>query len=147
MIHDRISTAGQADPALPARIPISLVDDDVDLRRALQLLLRAANYDVRAYARAGAMLADARSHSIACLVADLTMPDMDGFTLLRRLRLAGWSGPAILITASLEAGLPERAAGAGFQTVLRKPLADRIMLAAVSSAVRLNPAVQPGVAR
>lgn len=147
MIHDRLSIAAQADPALPARIPISLVDDDVDLRRALQLLLRAADYDVRAYASAGAMLADARSHAIACLVTDLTMADMDGVTLLRRLRLAGWGGPAILITASRDAGLSERAAAAGFHTVLSKPLADRIVLETVRSVVSPNLAVQPGVAR
>lgn len=117
------------------RVPISLVDDDILLRRSLQLLLRSSDYDVRAYATPEALLADAGTRSSACLITDLGMPKMDGITLLGRLRSGGWHGPAILITSSTAADLAGRAADAGFHSVLVKPLVDHIILDTIRRAV------------
>jgi FixJ family two-component response regulator len=129
------------------RIPISLVDDDMVLRRRLQLLLRASDYEVRAYSTAEALLADPASQASACLVSDLHMSEMDGFTLLRRLRADGWPGPAILITSSRDPDLYAQAASEGFHAVLVKPLADRAVIEAVSSAVRLAQNSEPQTVR
>lgn len=129
------------------RIPISLVDDDMILRRRLQLLLRASDYEVRAYSAAEALLADPGSRASACLISDLHMHEMDGFTLLRRLRAGKWPGPAILITSSRDAHLHALAASEGFHAVLVKPLADRAVIKAVSSAVRLERNAAPQAVR
>lgn len=124
-----------ASPQPNDRISISLVDDDMVLRRRLQLLLRASDYDVRAYSAAETLLADPGSRTSDCLISDLHMPQTDAFALLRCLRSGGWLGPAILITSSQDAGLPARAADQGFHTVLIKPLTDRAVLDAVRGAV------------
>lgn len=129
------------------RISIALVDDDMVLRRRLQLLLRASDYDVRAYSTAETLLADPGSRASACLISDLHMPGMDGFTLLRRLRSGGWLGPAILITSSDDANLPAKATREGFHAVLLKPLADRIVLDAVRGAVGLAQPILPEAAQ
>lgn len=128
------------------RIPISLVDDDTALRRRLQLLLRASNYDVRAYSTPETLLADPGSRTSACLMSDLYMPGMDGFALLRNLRTGGWSGPAILITSSKDANVPAKASAEGFHAVLFKPLADRLVLEAVRSAVGVAQSIEPEAA-
>ncbi|MCY7280553.1 MAG: response regulator [Sphingomonas bacterium] len=125
-------------PPSPTRISISLVDDDAALRRRLQLLLCGSDYDVRAYANAEALLADPRSQTVACLVSDMHMPGVDGFTLLHRLRAGGWMGPAILITSSREEALAVRALSEGFRSVVFKPIAERIILEAVRKAVSLT---------
>lgn len=127
--------SAQAALQVAERIPIALVDDDPALRRKLQLLLRASNYDVRAYSTPETLLADPGSRASACLISDLNMPGMDGFTLLRTLRAGRWSGPAILITSSQDSDLPARAASEGFHACLIKPLADRLVLEAVRSAM------------
>jgi FixJ family two-component response regulator len=127
--------SAQAAPQVAERIPIALVDDDPALRRELQLLLRASNYDVRAYSTAETLLADPGSRASACLISDQNMPGMDGFTLLRTLRAGGWSGPAILITSSQDADFPAKATSEGFHATLIKPLADRLVLEAVRSAM------------
>lgn len=142
-----ISNWTEADPSPQTRIPISLVDDDVELRRELQLLLRASTYDVRAYATAEALLADPRSQTVACLISDMHMPEIDGFTLLRRIRAGGWTGPAILMTSSRESSLAARALQEGFHAVLVKPLVDRVVLAAVRSALDLKRSNQKAVAQ
>lgn len=117
------------------RIWISLVDDDILVRRSLQLLLRSAGYEVRAYAKAEALLADVKLRMSACLITDRQMPGMDGFLLLRHLRERGWDKPAILITSSKESDLALRAARAGFHAVLVKPLLDQSIVQAVGRAV------------
>lgn len=137
----------QAVPITNKRIQISLVDDDIVLRRRLQLLLRASNYEVCAYSTAETLLADLGSRTSACLISDLHMPEMDGFALLRRLRSGGWLGPAILITSSLDSDLPAKAAGEGFHAVLIKPLADRLVLQAVRSAVAFSQTAKPVATR
>lgn len=129
------------------RISISLVDDDMVLRRRLQLLLRAGDYDVRAYSTAETLLADPGSRTSACLISDLHMPKIDGFALLRCLRSGGWLGPAILITSSRDSDLPAKALVEGFHAVLIKPLADRTVLDAVRGAVGLAQTIEPEGAR
>lgn len=135
MTNDSLSVSSDASPSPLSRIPISLVDDDVELRHQLLLLLRGNDYDVRAYANAEALLADPRSQTVACLISDMHMPGIDGFTLLRRLRAGGWTGPAILITSSGEDDIAARGLSEGFHAVLIKPLADRVILEAVRTAV------------
>ncbi len=125
------------------QVSIALVDDDMVLRRRLQLLLRASDYDVRAYSTAETLMADPATQAIACLISDLHMPGMDGFTLLRRLRSGGWLGPAILITSSQDTDLPAKATRDGFHAVLIKPLADRVVLDAVRGAVNLARPIEP----
>lgn len=141
-INDMSMPAGPA-PQTSERTSIALVDDDRVLRRRLQLLLRASDYDVRAYSTAETLLADPGSRASACLISDLQMPEMDGFTLLRRLRSGGWLGPAILITSSQDTDLPAKATREGFHAVLIKPLADRVVLDAVRGAVNLARPIEP----
>lgn len=147
MLNHQLHGSAQATPSSPPRTPISLVDDDAELRRTLQLLLRASDYDVRAFATADALLADPRSRTTACLISDMHMPEIDGFTLLQRLRAGGWTGPAILITSSGDSGLAARASSEGFHAVLVKPLADRVVIEAVRSAVNSTTHGQPAAAQ
>lgn len=146
-MHQDSTSTPPLDQQAQALIPISLVDDDIVLRRALQLLLRAAGYDVRAYASAEAFLADPRSRSIACLISEMQMVGIDGFTLLRRMRAGGWTGPAILITSAGGPDVVALATDEGFHAVLVKPFADRLMLDAVKSAVTLAGHAQTVTAR
>lgn len=103
----------------------------------MQLLLRSANYEVRAYATAKALVNDLGARNCACLMTDL-MPDIDGIKLLSQLRAEGWDAPAILLTSSPSPDLDTRAADAGFHAVLRKPLIDRIVLETVRAAIVCN---------
>jgi YesN/AraC family two-component response regulator len=59
------------------------------------------------------------------------MPDIDGFAMLRHLREIGWSGRAIMISGFHDTLLASRAAEAGFDHVLAKPLIGRALLDAL----------------
>lgn len=111
-----------------ARRCVLLVEDDRDIRRSVQLLLRADGFEVRAYASAGEALADSQARVADCLIADLVMPELNGIGFLSSLRARGWEGPSILISGYLTPTLEASARSAGFHHVLAKPLNDHALL-------------------
>lgn len=63
---------------------VLLVDDDADLRLALELALEAAGYTVAVAASADEALAAQRRRPAEVLVTDIFMPDGDGFEVIER---------------------------------------------------------------
>jgi DNA-binding response OmpR family regulator len=64
-----------------------VVDDDPFIARLLQIELEAAGYDVRTAGNGERALELARERCPELVLADVMMPNMDGFELTRRLRL------------------------------------------------------------
>ncbi|MES2152577.1 MAG: response regulator transcription factor [Pseudomonadota bacterium] len=115
---------------------ICLVEDDLELGRALQAALQDAGQQVVWLRRAG----DAR-HSIGeaafdAVLLDLCLPDANGLDLLRQLRAAGHTLPILVITA--RDGLADRLAGLdlGADDYLVKPFANSELLARLRAVVR-----------
>lgn len=123
-----------------ARISVALIDSDMDVRRAVQLRLRAGLFEVRAFASGWAMLAE-NGPRTDCVVVRDRMTEIDGFELLRRLRDRGWQGPAVLVTSTPSRELAATAARAGFSSVIDRPLVDDLMLHAVDAATRAIPEI------
>jgi CheY-like chemotaxis protein len=70
---------------------------------------------------------------------DLTMPGIDGYETLRRLRAmpAGGAVPVFVITAAAEADLEERVLLAGASGLLRKPIHMETLADVVESSARV----------
>ena len=119
----------------PIRPTILLVEGAPDVRRSLQLLLRAQGYDVKAYFEGRPLLDDEQVPDAACLITDYRLGDMDGLAVLSMLRSRGWEGPAILITAFPSAELTHRATAAGFTMVMDKPLKPHALTSLVERLV------------
>jgi FixJ family two-component response regulator len=112
---------------------VVLIDDDAAVRNSLGLLLTARGHDVDLFAGGQAVLeADLADGSGRFLIADYLMPDIDGLTLLQRLRAQGWLGPALLITGHFNATLEQRALAVGYAEVFEKPLNHERLLDAVA---------------
>ncbi|GLX52146.1 response regulator transcription factor [Streptomyces sp. MB22_4] len=84
-----MNTTRSGRPALtrPDGTPLRVlvVDDDPDLAEVLTGALRYEGWQVRAAADGAAALAAARELTPDAVVLDVMLPDMDGFTVLRRL--------------------------------------------------------------
>ena len=62
------------------RSVIAVVDDDQRILESLEILLESADYGVRVFSSATALL-DGCSKGIDCVISDIGMPGMDGFEL------------------------------------------------------------------
>ncbi|MFT4148347.1 MAG: response regulator transcription factor [Micrococcaceae bacterium] len=76
-----------------------VVDDEPNIRELLATSLRFAGFEVISASNGREALEIAESHSPDLAVLDVMLPDMDGFTVTRRLRAAGRHFPVLFLTA------------------------------------------------
>jgi PAS domain S-box-containing protein len=113
-------------------------DDNADMREYVARLLRPT-YDVEAVADGAAALAAVQQQPPELVLADVMMPRLDGFGLLRALRGDERTRTIPVILLSARAGEEARVEGmqAGADDYLIKPFATRELLARVESHVRM----------
>ena len=120
----------------PSHFVVAVIDDDQSILRSLEYLLESADYAVRLFTSATALLDRGCLSEIDCLISDIDMPGIDGFELLRRVHAERPGLPTILITGypdTLERLPPLGASRPRFFT---KPFKGPELLAAVGDAIR-----------
>jgi FixJ family two-component response regulator len=120
----------------PPVFVVGVVDDDQSILWSLECLLESADYAVRLFTSATALLESNSLPRIDCLISDIDMPGMDGFDLLRQVHAVRPGLPTILITGYPDAvkGLPPP--DGSHPRVFTKPFQGDELLAAVSDAQR-----------
>jgi two-component system OmpR family response regulator len=93
----RLQTIGMNAKTPEARLLV--VDDEPNIRELLSTSLRFAGFEVVAAANGREALAAVEKESPDLAVLDVMLPDMDGFTITRRLRAAGKHFPVLFLTA------------------------------------------------
>ncbi|WP_425425647.1 response regulator transcription factor [Buchananella hordeovulneris] len=76
-----------------------VVDDEPNIRDLLASSLRFAGFEVLAAANGAEAMTTALNEKLDLLVLDVMLPDMDGFTITRRLRERGILTPVVFLTA------------------------------------------------
>lgn len=110
---------------------ISIVDDDLSVRRALRRLIQSDGYPVETYASAQDFLSSTPSSRIGCLILDIHLDGMNGFELQERLASDHISIPIIFITAHDDAATRERIRESGAAGYLGKPFEPQALLDAI----------------
>lgn len=110
-----------------------LIADDHEPMRALlrKVLERAGAGEVRDVGTGAEALKALEERRADLLLADMTMPEMDGVALTERVRAANLATRVIMITGRSEARILENAKAAGADAVLVKPVSPRDLLAAI----------------
>jgi len=80
-------------------VDILLVEDDINLSRALGDVLSHRGFKVSCCADGIEAVALARRHAFDAVLLDLTLPGVDGLEVLQRLRSEGATTPVIIVTA------------------------------------------------
>lgn len=117
---------------------IFIADDDVEMRRLLGASLRRAGFDVE-LAGSGRRLLEqldaARASGMApdLIISDVRMRGMNGLETLSRIRKTSPSVPVILMTASGDTRIHERARGLGASAVLDKPFDLQVLQRKIES--------------
>jgi FixJ family two-component response regulator len=115
---------------------VHVVDDDDSVRSALEQLLRAAGFEVRAYASAAEfLLGRSDENAPRCLVLDVHMPGFDGLRLQEALSQANALPPTVFLTGHGDIPTTVRAMKAGAIDFLTKPVSRDLLLAAVRTAL------------
>lgn len=78
---------------------VLVVDDEPNMRRVLEIMLRNAGHVVYGAANGREALVQLAAHPVDLVLTDMRMPELDGMGLLRALREEGNQVPVIVITA------------------------------------------------
>jgi len=113
---------------------IAVVEDNPDNRLLVRVMLEP-DYEVVEYETGGEALAGLRSHKPDLVLLDISLPEMDGVEVLRRIRAdeALRALPVIALTANAMAGDREKYLAGGFDDYVAKPIVDEaVLLEAIS---------------
>jgi len=123
-----------------AGLRVVVVDDDPDSLDMLSTLLRQQKAEVRMATSAAEALALVEDWLPHLVVADVEMPDEDGYSLVRRLRLLspdrGGTTPTVAVTAYGRVEDRIRSVAAGFDLHLPKPVEPAELIAVVANLAR-----------
>jgi signal transduction histidine kinase/ActR/RegA family two-component response regulator len=122
-----------APPAMAlAGIEVLVVEDDRNTREAIATVLGRHGAAVEAVDSAAAARAALERRPIDILLADLAMPEEDGYQLVEQLRRRGVAIPAAALTSFAGDEPRRRARAAGFGAYLTKPVDPAELVAALA---------------
>ena len=121
-------------------VRILLADDEVEITRALKIMLERCQYTVDTVSNGLDALDDLENTEYDAVVLDIMMPGMDGLSVLKRMRARGDATPTLLLTA--RGTVEDRVEGldAGADDYLPKPFSSTEFLARVRALLRRRPA-------
>jgi len=132
----RMSLMSYAKQAASSEITptVFVVDDDVSVRESLQALIARAGYRPEVFDSAEAFLAHPGQRLLGCLVLDVSLPDLNGLELQKRLANED-ALPIIFITGHADIPMTVRAMKAGAVEFLTKPYGPDVIVGAIANAV------------
>jgi DNA-binding response OmpR family regulator len=119
------------------RSKILIIEDDLDLRRGLNLRLRANDYETAFAADAVMALNIAKKESPDLILLDLGLPGGDGFLVLERMKnIASLAcTPVIVLSARDPKANEKRALAAGAEAFFQKPVDNQELMKAIQRAL------------
>ncbi len=116
---------------------ILLADDEPEIRRAYERVLKRAQLDVVTAADGASALQAVREQPFDAIVSDISMPGMTGLQLLRAVRERDLDVPVILMTGGSALRIATEAVQYGATRVLLKPVESSLLIQTVQRAVGL----------
>jgi len=112
---------------------IYVVDDDMSICRALEILLRSHGYKVETFVTADNFLAFKHPKIPSCMILDIRLPNINGFALQEIMAERGIITPIIFITGHGDIPMTVKAMKAGAIDFLSKPFTDEQLLKSIIS--------------
>ena len=132
--------AGQRgeDMATPEKtiMRLLLIEDDRAMARTIELMLDEAGFEHETAATGEAALEFARTYEFDAILLDLTLPDMHGHDVLKRLRLLRVGTPVLILSGDNETTTKVTGFGAGADDYVTKPFDKAELLARLHALVR-----------
>ena len=120
---------------------ILVIDDEVQIRRLLQLTLEPNSYNLKFASNGNDGIVMAGSERPELIILDLGLPDIDGLAVLKKLR--EWTTiPIIILSVRNDEGDIVSCLDAGADDYLIKPFRTGELIARVRTALRHRPKLQ-----
>ena len=113
---------------------ILVADDDEDILALVKAVLERSGHEVVAVADGAEALATVRTRKPDLAVLDITMPQVDGLEVLRRLRADAETAalPVVLLSAQAQEADIERGFVTGASAYIKKPFSPRELVTRVA---------------
>src|SRR4029453_1207371 len=118
-----------------SRAEILIVDDEPQMRKALEITLQSNGYTPKSAASAKEGMIMASNHPPALILLDLGLPDESGHVLLQKLR-RWYTNPVIILSVQKDEEDIIKALDNGANDYLSKPFRPGELLARIRSALR-----------
>lgn len=119
---------------MPDRIVV--VDDDLLSSKIVRIMLQDEGYEVVCVKRGNQAFAEILGRDTQLVIIDVTLPDIDGFTLLKELRARGSTCPSIFLTGRSATEDKLEAFRIGADDYIVKPFEPLELVARVASVIR-----------
>ena len=126
---------------------VSIVEDDVSVRRSLCMLIESLDVEVRSYGSGHEFLSDPQGTNCDCLLLDVRMPGLSGLEVQSRLKERGIVVPTIFITGHGDIPMAVQAMRSGAVDFLQKPVNDQLLLDKLQAAMEQGRAMRRDAAR
>jgi len=114
---------------------VFVVDDDVSVRESLELLIQFEGFRAETFASASEFLSCPRRPVPSCLVLDVSMPELNGLELQKRIATDRTDMPIIFITGHGDIPMTVEAMKGGAVEFLTKPFTEEALLGAIRQAI------------
>ncbi len=114
---------------------VFVVDDDASVRESLESLILFEGWQPETFASAREFLARPRVDAPSCLVLDVSLPDLNGLELQKRVAADRVDMPIIFITGYGDVPMSVQAMKAGAVEFLMKPFDQDVLLSAIRNAI------------
>ena len=115
---------------------VFVVDDDDQMRAAMQRLLKSVGLRAEAFASPQEFLRRKLPDGPSCLILDVRLPGMSGLDVQRKLTETGLQIPVIFITGHGDIPMTVKAMKSGAVEFLTKPFRDQDLLDAIQQALQ-----------
>ncbi len=112
---------------------VMVVDDSNAIRQSLVFTLKSAGYDAIEASNGAVALDLMKKHSVGLFISDVNMPEMDGLTLLKKIKedSSYKHTPVIMLTTESSGDIIESAKKIGAKAWMIKPFQPDQLLDAV----------------
>jgi two-component system, LuxR family, response regulator FixJ len=105
-----------------------IIDDDLSFGKSLRRLLNARGLAAEYFGSAQSFLDSVPPGESGYVIADIHMPGLDGFGLLRKMRDLRYDMPIIIVTGHADSDAREQALQGGAGGFLRKPFSEESLM-------------------
>jgi FixJ family two-component response regulator len=114
---------------------VAVIDDDRNIRDAIESLLQSVGLPVKSFASVAEFLAKSRPVDLGCLVLDVRLPGKSGLEFYDDLIKADVRLPVVFISGHADVPMSVRAMKAGAVEFLTKPVRHQELLDAIQLAI------------